>query len=385
MDDERSRPNQKIRDSHVLRPAFALSRNELSVRAALRSFEKWLCRGGIWAAQPSLALLTMCGTAAPRGIKAAVGTDGVTTAATTATIGEYVAPSDYPTDEVLAEMVDAYEALICWFYAVPGEDDGDSGGSDTTTTTAAAAGHGGGFGGGGGGTRGGKRSNYDGGSDGIVCFVAYHDEGKRRPSATTTATAGEAKASDNDNKPSDPNAKASDVNDKAGGDMGNEPSDKTIDKPRDDDTASGTNESKPSATKENTLAELEQKRAAIAARARDRQQKEEGDVKDADSSATSDSGDNADNREQEVDALDFEPGALRVRVILASHGTTELLRKATGVFLSAARNRNPVRDACLEVALFFLGNFVFLRLLNPVSSERRFAKKKRFMPRPWDC
>lgn len=208
----------------------------------------------------------------------------MTTAATAATAGEYVAPSDYPTDEVLAEMVDAYEALICWFYALPGSrggDDDNNGGSDATAGLSAI-----------GGATGKQDGNklHDGGSGGISCFVAYHDEGKHRPSATTTA-----------------------------------------------------GQDEPGGKKDSKIAELEEKRAAIAARARDRQQKEKGDGQDSGSSATSNSGDNADDREHELDALDFEPGALRVRVILASHGTTELLRKATGVFLSAARNRNPVR------------------------------------------
>lgn len=213
----------------------------------------------------------------------------MTTAATAVTAGEYVSPSDYPTDEVLAEMVDAYEALICWFYALPGSrgvdnDDNNSGGNDSTAGR-------GGTGRTGKQNGGGKR--HDGESGGISCFVAYHDEGKRRrPSATNIA--------------------------------------------------SGIDE--PKGEQENKIAELEEKRAAIAARARDRQQKEEGGDQGFGSSATSYSGDNAaDDREQELDALDFEPGALRVRVILASRGTTELLRKATGVFLSAARNHNPVR------------------------------------------
>ncbi|CAN0006883.1 unnamed protein product, partial [Laminaria digitata] len=275
--------------------------SQREVVRALRSFEKWLCRGGVWAAQPALALLTTCGTTAPRGIKAAVGADGVTTAATAATAGEYVAPSDYPTDEVLAEMVDAYEALICWFYTLPGDDNDNNNNNN------------GGRGGGGG----------NGGGGGISCFVAYHDEGKRRPSAsaTTTTTAGHG-----------------------------DPSDKKTDNIIADDDPSHKNK----------IAELEQKRAAIAARTRDRQQKKEGgDGQDSGgSSATSNSGDDAadDRREDELDALDFEPGALRVRVILGSQGTTELLRKATGVFLSAARNRNPVkRNALSAFALQDLG------------------------------
>ena len=218
-----------------------------------------------------------------------MGADGVTTAATAATAGEYVSPSDYPTDEVLAEMVDAYEALICWFYALPGSggvdnDDGSGGGSDTTTGRGGTGRTG---------KQDGSGKRHDGESGGISCFVAYHDEGKRRrPSATNTAFG----------------------NDEPKGEQGSK------------------------------IAELEEKRAAIAARARDRQREEEGDNQGSGSSATSNSGDNAAAvREQELDTLDFEPGALRVRVILASRGTTELLRKATGVFLSAARNRNPVR------------------------------------------
>lgn len=83
----------------------------------LRSFEKWLARGGVWAAQPALAMLTTCGSTAPRGLKAGAGGDNEA-AATRA--GEFVSPSDYPTDEALSEMVDPYEALICWFYPPAG-------------------------------------------------------------------------------------------------------------------------------------------------------------------------------------------------------------------------------------------------------------------------
>lgn len=44
----------------------------------------------------------------------------------------------------------------------------------------------------------------------------------------------------------------------------------------------------------------------------------------------------------QVDASKFEPGQLRVRMIMAAAGTTDQLRQATAAFLSATHSRNPV-------------------------------------------
>ncbi|CAM9303645.1 unnamed protein product, partial [Hapterophycus canaliculatus] len=52
--------------------------------------------------------------------------------------------------------------------------------------------------------------------------------------------------------------------------------------------------------------------------------------------------------DDELNAEDFEPGALRVRLLLASPGTTQRLREATGMFLKAIRNRNPVKRNVLS-------------------------------------
>lgn len=270
-----------------------------TTKTELKSFEKWLIRSGVWAAQPVLALLTTCGTAAPRGLRAGTGADGSGDAAARAASAgkELVGASEYPADETLAEMVDQYEALVCWFYLPDGGCcDGSSG---------SGSGDGGDDGGGGdganeqGGGGGGGGRSY---GQGIACFVAYHDEGERR-----------AKEGDGS------------VDGGGGGGRG------------------GKNSKR--------LADLEAKRAAIAARARGRRPQGEeggegGGYAGSQSSASSgddssDSGSDA-RGDEELDAEDFEPGALRVRVILATAGTTEQLRKAAGAFLKTTRNRNPV-------------------------------------------
>ena len=140
-------------------PAFSLSE--------LLRFEKWLARSGAWAEQPTLALLTTCGAQEPRGFKAEAGVHN-TVEAVGSMNGERLMPSDYPSDEVLAEMVDPYEALLCWYHIPPGgsgsngrrkfvEDDG------TETRWA------------------GNRANGDiDDATRIACFVAYHDQGKPR-------------------------------------------------------------------------------------------------------------------------------------------------------------------------------------------------------------
>ncbi|CAM9498108.1 unnamed protein product, partial [Ectocarpus fasciculatus] len=252
----------------------------------LRSFEKWLVRSGVWSAQPLLALLTTCGTAAPRGLKAGTGADGSgASTASPSSDREIVAPSEYPTEEALAEMVDPYEALVCWFY-LP-----DGGGSDVGG--GAIDGTGGGDGDGGSG----DRSGY---GQEVACFVAYHEEGKRRPSDDDGAKNGQGGK----------NTKA--------------------------------------------VTDLEAKRAAIAARARGRRQQgedgNEGGSQYSDSSISSGDGGNSGGggSDDEVDAEDFEPGTLRVRVILASPGTTQQLRKATETFLKTLRNRNPVKRNVLS-------------------------------------
>lgn len=207
-----------------------------------------------------------------------MGTDRATSASAVATAGEHVGPSDYPADEALGEMVDSFEALLCWFYLpAGGGNDGDSNGAS-----------------GSGGINSGGRDDH-----GIACFVAYRDEGKHRHSAAAAATAANAASAENVGE---------------GG-------------------------------KNAQMAELEQKRAAIAARARGRRREQDGRSQNSGSSLSGGSSDGADGKEDGLDAHDFEPGALRVRVILSGLGTTEKLRKATGVFLSAARNRNPVRKS----------------------------------------
>ncbi|CAM9264513.1 unnamed protein product, partial [Ectocarpus sp. 12 AP-2014] len=247
----------------------------------LRSFEKWLVRSGVWSAQPLLALLTTCGTAAPRGLKAGTGADGSgASTAKSSSDREFVAPSEYPTEDTLAEMVDPYEALVCWFY-LP-----DGGSSDVGEGATDGAGGGDGDGGG--------RSGF---GQEVACFVAYHDEGRRRPSDDHGAKNGQGGK----------NTKA--VND------------------------------------------LEAKRAAIAARARGRRQQGEdadGGSQCSDSSISSGDGSGGGTSgrggsDDELDAEEFEPGALRVRVVLASAGTTQQLRKATEAFLKTLRNRNPVK------------------------------------------
>lgn len=248
----------------------------------LRSFEKWLVRSGVWSTQPLLALLTTCGTAAPRGLKAGTVADGSgASTAKPSSDREFVAPSEYPTEEALAEMVDPYEALVCWFY-LP-----DGGSSDVGGGATDGAGGGDGDGGGGG------RSGY---GQEVACFVAYHDEGKRRPSDDHGAKNGQGEK----------HTKA--------------------------------------------VTDLEAKRAAIAARARGRRQQGEdadGGSQYSDSSISSGGGSDGGTSggggsDDELDAEDFEPGALRVRVVLASPGTTQQLRKATEAFLKTLRNRNPV-------------------------------------------
>lgn len=241
----------------------------------------------MWAAQPVLALLTTCGTTTPRGLRAGTGADKSGDRAPAGK--ELVAPSEYPTDETLAEMVDPYEALVCWFY-LPDEGNCDGGAG------------GGGDGGGGGTNEHGGVGGDGGGSrygQGIACFVAYRDEGERRLN---------------------------------------------------EDNADGGGRKKSK-----RLADLEAKRAAIAARARDRgaQGKGAGEGGHAGSQSSVSSGDDFGDSGSdagggaELDANDFEPGTLRVRVILASAGTTQQLRKATGAFLKTTRNRNPV-SACRD-------------------------------------
>lgn len=273
--------------------------NHPKSRTELRSFEKWLVRSGVWSAQPVLALLTTCGTASPRGLRAGTGADASGNAA--AAVGssadrELVGPSEYPADESLAEMVDPYEALICWFYLPDGgrsENTGGSGGSSSGTNKDGVGG--GGTDEGGGGDRGGGgRGGGKGYGEGIACFVAYHDEGARR---------------------------------------------------QNEDSVNGRGKNSKK------LADLEAKRAAIAARARDRKPQGGEDGQGGSQSSTSsgsgsssDSGteDGGEGSEDELDAEDFEPTPLRVRVILASAGTTTQLRKTTGEFLKTTRNRNPV-------------------------------------------
>ncbi|CAM9536199.1 unnamed protein product, partial [Scytosiphon promiscuus] len=268
----------------------------------IRSFEKWLARSGVWLAQPLLTLLTTCGTAAPRGLKAATGADGTGADAPGGVAGgDFVAPSEYPTDEVLAEMVDSFEALVCWFY-LP-----DVGRSDS----AGGVENGGDGSCGGGGAKGGKAAGGRGGyGSEVACFVAYHDEGTRRS-----------------------------------------------------DGADGLSKGGERGRDAKRLAGLEAKRAAIAARARGRRRHgEDGGDDGPVNSGSSESGGGDDSGESdndgprgsddELNAEDFEPGALRVRLLLASPGTTQQLRKATGAFLKAIRNRNPVkRDVLSAFAL----------------------------------
>lgn len=259
--------------------ASTLAPTNFNAKSELKDFEKWLARGGVWAAQPALVMLTTCGTAVPRGLRAATGKDGAVTAATAAVVGEYVGPSDYPTDEALAEMVDTYEALLCWFY-LPADGDtgeGDRGivGSGDTDNAAKAEG-GGDYG------RNKKPSEHSRSSRGVVCFVAYRDEPKRRPGAD----------------------------------------------------ASHNGMSKSRLEKNAQEADVEQ----------ERNETEEGAFQNSGSSSSGDSNDSLNARKKDVDAEDFEPGPLRVRVVLGNPRTTKQLRKATGVFLSASRNRNPVRN-----------------------------------------
>lgn len=262
----------------------------------IRSFEKWLVRSGVWLAQPLLALLTTCGTTAPGGLKAGTGADGTGADIPVAFGGrEHVAPSEYPTDEALAEMVDSYEALVCWFYLPDdGRSDSSSGGGSNSSNSENDGG-GGGVGGRGYGSE-------------IACFVAYRDEGTRRSDGVDDP------AADNNGRDGEPGKDAS------------------------------------------RLADLEAKRAAIAARARDRRRRgvaggsqrsgssASGGSDDGSSDSDSDGGGEAVN-DDELDAEDFDPGALRVRLLLASPGTTQQLRKATGAFLKAIGNRNPVSGA----------------------------------------
>lgn len=141
---------------------------------------------------------------------------------------------------------------------------------------------------------GGEKGSDIGGA--VACFVAYRDEGKRSP-----------KFGDNDNH-----------------------------------TAT-----KGGREKIASAAELEQQRAAIAARERGRRQRQRGGGPDggSHSSGSSSDGDHSSavGKQEELDATEFDQGVLRVRVILAGPGTTAQLRKATDSFLSAARNRNPVK------------------------------------------
>lgn len=246
-----------------------------------------------------LALLTTCGTAAPQGLRAGTGADASGNAAAGAGSSkdrELVGPSEYPADESLAEMVDPYEALICWFYLPDGGTSERSGGSGGSSRAASKDGVGGG------GTDDGGHSNHGGGGKGggkgygkeVACFVAYHDEGTRRQTEDDGVDAG------------------------------------------------GKNSKK--------VAGLEAKRAAIAARARGRKPQGGDGQGGSESSASSGSGSSSDSGtdggggvgEDELDAEDFEPTPLRVRVILASPGTTQQLRKTTGEFLKTTRNRNPV-------------------------------------------
>lgn len=84
-------------------------------------------RGGVWAAQPAFGLLTSCGSITPKGLKAkTIGGKGSGAAyGGGVRAGELVSPSDYPADEALSEMVDTYEALLCWFYLPAGTGTGD--------------------------------------------------------------------------------------------------------------------------------------------------------------------------------------------------------------------------------------------------------------------
>lgn len=214
----------------------------------LQSFEKWITSRGLWVEQPTLALLTTCSSTAPRGLAAGNGTEP-----------ERVTPLDHPTNQALAEMIDPYEALLCWFYSSPdGSIDNDDGDDEAE----------------------------------LACFVAYHDEGKRRkPSSDATAS-------------------------------------------KDADGHSTHRSLKP--------AELEKKSSKIDARARDGYQGSAEGMPE-DSRTASGGGSCANDPNEEIDANDLDPGVLRVRVILSDPGTLVRLRQATKGFLSAMRNRNPVR------------------------------------------
>lgn len=241
----------------------------------------------MWVSHPELALLTTCGTLDPHGQKARTGSESAGSAKAAAT-GELVGPSDYPSEDALAEMVDPFEALICWFYL-------PAGGGGNTNTSGIASG-------------GGENRGDDVGGGAVACFVAYHDEGKRH-----------AKAGDNDKTHTTPMT-----------------------------TKSGREENTT------TAAELEQQRAAIAARERGQRHRGRGGSpgggSHSGSAGSSSDGDHASaaGKEEELDATEFEPGVFRVRVVVAGPGTTAQLRKATDSFLSAARNRNPVSDALLS-------------------------------------
>lgn len=126
----------------------------------------------------------------------------------------------------------------------------------------------------------------------LACFVAYYDKGKRR------------KTSSDDTASKDADERSNQV---------------TI---------------KP--------ADLEKKRCTINARARDGYRGAAEGMPE-DSHPPSGEGSSANSMNEEIDANDFEPGVLRVRVILSEPGTRDKLREATKGFLSAMRNRNPVR------------------------------------------
>lgn len=236
----------------------------------LQSFEKWIISRGLWAEQPTLALLTTCSSTAPRGLAAGNGAEPATTSVKSMS-SERVTPLDHPTNQALAEMIDPYEVLLCWFYSSP---DGSIDNDDVDDEAE------------------------------LACFVAYHDEGERhKPSSDVTAG-------------------------------------------KDADERRNKRSLKPF--------EIEKKCSKIDAKARDSYQ----DIAEGmpeDSCPASGGGSNANDMNEEIDANDFDTGVLRVRVILSGPGTLDKLRQATKGFLSAMKNRNPVRRFHTHRIVLFIG------------------------------
>lgn len=222
-------------------------------------------------------------------------------------------PSDFPTDGVLSEMLDPFEALVCWFY-VPSprsEELGDE--------------------------------VEDGDGSGCVsCFVAYRERGGRTQPGGPADGEGPDEIGMN---------RSEDERGAAATEASRENKESQEDLDDVDMAPSDTNNEKRVGREKRpaVAAELRRQRAAVQAQAQ-AQARVEAARRSGPAGEWDEQDQDSDSDDNQVDASEYEPGALRMRVIMSNPGTVEQLQRATAAYLSALRTPNPVRRSGYHLA-----------------------------------